>query len=243
MNDLSAFIREKLLGSGADLAGIGDLSELPPDVRENMPIGISIALKYPKEIIRGIAEYPSHEYYEWYLRLNKQLDMLVSLGADELKAQGHEAVALTQEHVEKAYKAKLAAHPQKSPGDEYTRLLPHKTVATRAGLGWIGKSALLVTREYGSMIRISSILTNAPLTAAESINISACGNCVICKDACPANAVSGKLWKAGMPRKEFFDARACCKTAQERSRKNLGLDITICGKCIEICPHTRRYLE
>ena len=47
--------------------------------------------------------------------------------------------------------------------------LPHKTIATRAGIGWIGKSALLVTAKYGSAIRLSSILTDTPIETASCL--------------------------------------------------------------------------
>ena len=56
MNDLTSQIKNELLCHGADLVGIGDLSELPPDVRENLPVGISVAVKYPADVIRGIAD-------------------------------------------------------------------------------------------------------------------------------------------------------------------------------------------
>jgi epoxyqueuosine reductase QueG len=125
---------------------------------------------------------------------------------------------------------------------DYTTKLPHKTVATRAGLGWIGKSALLVTKEYGSMVRISSILTDAPLKTAKSINTSKCGNCEACKSACPAQAISGKLWSINTYRDEFYNAELCRKTARERAVKGFGIEITQCGKCIYVCPYTQRYL-
>jgi len=120
-------------------------------------------------------------------------------------------------------------------------LLPHKTVATRAGIGWIGKCALLVTEERGPMLRLSSILTDAPLaTERLPINQSRCGNCKACVEACPGGAVSGKLWEKGMPREAFFDAEKCRDTARERSKRGFGGGATICGKCIEACPYARR---
>ena len=81
MNDLNGFLKDELLCHGADLVGFGDLTGLPGEVRANLPVGISVAVKYPKEVIRGIAELPTQEYREWYDRLNERLDMLVSLGA------------------------------------------------------------------------------------------------------------------------------------------------------------------
>lgn len=156
--------------------------------------------------------------------------MLVVLGADTLKVLGYQAVPQTRAYVEQ-YET------------DYDSLLPHKTVATRAGIGWIGKSALLVTEEFGSMVRISSILTDAPLETAKPINRSKCGGCNVCRDACPAGAISGKLWDADVARDEFFNASACRKTARERAKKGFGIEISQCGKCIEVCPYTRRYLD
>lgn len=88
---------------------------------------------------------------------------------------------------------------------DYRSVLPHKTVATRAGIGWIGKNCLLVTREYGSAIRLSSLLTDAPLHGNDPIDKSLCGTCHKCVDACPAAALTGKLWHAGTLREELFD--------------------------------------
>ena len=46
----------------------------------------------------------------------------------------------------------------------FRTVMPHKTVAVHAGLGWIGKSALFVTEKYGSAVRLTSVLTDAPLS-------------------------------------------------------------------------------
>jgi epoxyqueuosine reductase QueG len=188
-----------------------------------------VAVKYPKDVIRGIAEMPTAQYHEWYGRLNERLDTLVTLGAQVLQAHGFLAVAQTRERV--------------GFGEsENETLLPHKTVATRAGIGWIGKSALLVTKEYGSMVRLSSILTDAPLRVAKAVNTSKCGGCTACTNACPAGAISGGTWNVNRRREEFFDAVSCRATARERAG-SVGISETICGRCIAVCPHTRAYSE
>jgi epoxyqueuosine reductase QueG len=230
MQNLTAEIKDELLRHGADLVGIGDLTGLPADIRCGMPVGISVAVKYPKEVIRGIAEKPTAEYYEYFLRLNKKLDTLVTHGAEALRLSGYEAIPMTIAFVEQTE-------------TEYDSRLPHKTVATRAGLGWIGKCALLVTRQYGSMIRLSSILTNAPLETAAPVNTSLCGGCDVCQKACPAEAVSGELWSVEKERDTFFNARLCRQTARTRAKSSFGVEVTVCGKCINACPYTQRYLN
>ena len=223
--DLTDSIRQQLLSNGADLVGIGDLTELPTEARKNMPIGICVAVKYPDEIIQGIVELPTPEYYEWYDRLNKRLDVLVSFGARIIRQLGYKAIAQTRQEVGFGEK-------------ELHTALPHKTVATRASIGWIGKSALLVTKEYGSMVRLSTILTDAPLEVDKPVNSSSCGDCMVCTEACPAEAVSGKNWEPGLYRDEFFDPVKCLETARERAIRGAGVQQTICGKCIAVCPHT-----
>ena len=230
MNELTSKIGNELIKLGADIVGFGDLKELPDEVREGLPMGISVAVIYPKEIIRGIHELPTQKYREWYDALNERLDMIVSRGAEFIRELGYNAIAQTHENVGFGE-------------DNNNTTLPHKTVATRAGIGWIGKSALLVTEQYGSAIRISSILTNANLSVAAPINESPCGNCMICANACPAGAISGKEWRVGLYRDEFFAPNKCRKTAKERSKLGFGGDITICGKCIEICPYTQKYIH
>lgn len=228
--DLTLKLKEILFQNGADLVGVGDLTQLPGQQRCGLPFGISVAVKYPKEIIKGISNLPTPEYKQWYDRLNERLDKLVSIGAAFLEQNGYHAVAKSRAQVGRY-------------DDCCTTLLPHKTVATRAGLGWIGKCALLVTEEYGSMVRLSSLLTDAPLMAAEPINRSRCGNCTACQNACPAGAIHGVIWEPEIQRDALFDYQECRKAAQARSQQGFGRAEDLCGKCIEVCPYTRRYLN
>ena len=229
MNEITRKIKCELLRLGADIVGFGDLDELPVDVRGGLPVGISVAVAYPPEVIRGISELPTQEYREWYDKLNERLDMIVSRGAELLSGMGYMAIAQTREYVGSG-----------ESSDNTT--LPHKTIATRAGIGWIGKCALLVTEKFGSALRLSSILTDAPLYTVSPINNSRCGDCMVCADACPGSAVLGKAWEIGLYRDEFFDPVKCRKTARERAKQGFGGSITICGKCIEVCSYTKKYL-
>ncbi|MDR1184518.1 MAG: hypothetical protein LBK67_06950, partial [Coriobacteriales bacterium] len=99
------------------------------------------------------------------------------------------------------------------------------------------------TEGFGSGIRITSILTDAPLEVAEPINDSRCGDCFVCQSLCPAHAVSGRQWHAGLAREKFWDADACRETARARSLDSLHEEITLCGLCILMCPYTQRSLK
>ena len=231
MDGLTQQIKAELIRAGADIVGFGSLHELPPEVRAGLPVGICVAVAYPGEVIGGIAQLPTQDYKQWYDALNTKLDAVVTHGAEVLRQMGYLAIAQTREFVG-------------SGETEYNTLLPHKTVATRAGIGWIGKSALLVTQQYGSAVRLSAIVTNAPLHTAQPVNQSLCGNCMACTNACPAGAVSGKEWALSMERDDFFNPVKCRVTARARAKEGFdGDNITICGKCIEVCPYTQRYIN
>jgi epoxyqueuosine reductase QueG len=92
MNHLEEGLTAELTVRGAAIVAFGDITALPPDVRGGLPVGVSVAVKYPKEVIRGIADLPTAEYYEWYNRLNERLDALVTYGAKLLRGKGYEAI-------------------------------------------------------------------------------------------------------------------------------------------------------
>ncbi|MBZ9635012.1 epoxyqueuosine reductase [Clostridium sp. FP1] len=229
MEDISFRIKNELLNKGASLVGFGDLKDIPSHKRSDMRYGISIAVALNPSIINKIKNGPTQEYYEEYKRVNTHLDGLVEYAGKLLKDFGYNAILKTTSEVV-------------LESNSYSTILPHKTVATRAGLGWIGKSALLVTEEFGSAIRISSLLTNAPLNVGIPINESRCGECCICKLACPAKAPLGENWNVNKQRGSFFNAFECHSLAKERAAM-VGIDATICGKCIVVCPWTRGYLK
>lgn len=224
--NLEEELKNCLRANGADLCGFGDLSKVTGKVWKT---GVSVAVTLPEEIIRSIPEGPTKEYREAYDRLNERLDRIVTAGAEFLRQNGYHAFAQTTDAVVEF--------------DGYRTALPHKTVATRAGLGWIGKCALLVTPEYGSAVRLSYLVTDAPLASAEPMNESRCGGCTACRDICPGKAVSGKLWNVGMEREEFWDALACRRAARVLASEKLHEEITLCGRCIAACPYTKRYLD
>lgn len=224
--ELTEELKKLLYCQGADLVGIGDLSKIE---NCNFKTGISVAVSLPKNVIIDLQEAPTKEYYNLYHSLNKKLNEIIMVGEEFLRNKGYEAYAQTTTRV-KVNQNNISE-------------LPHKTVATRAGLGWIGKNCLLVTPQYGSAIRISSLLTNAPLKCNEPINQSLCGKCNLCIKHCPAQALKGILWEVGIPREKIVDTEKCHKKQREIMIQKTGIETGLCGKCFAVCAYTQKYLK
>lgn len=224
--ELTDEIKKFLYCCGADLIGIGKMSGIE---NCNFKVGIAIAVALPKNIITDLKKVPTKEYYDLYYSLNEKLNGIVIAGEDFLKKKGFAAYAQTTERVEVTQ-------------DKFSKL-PHKTVATRGGLGWIGKNCLLVTPRYGSAVRISSLLTNAPLKCDEPVNQSHCGACNQCVINCPAQALKDNLWTVGVQREKIVDIEKCYRKQVEIMSKSTGIETDLCGKCFAVCTYTKKYLK
>ncbi len=228
---LAGQLGQLLTSHGAAIVACADLAPLPSEVRRNLPRGVCIGVPLNPAIIAEITKGPTREYAAEYDRANTLLNDLCSRGAEFLTAAGHQAVAV-----------KATVSNDELDLATLSTLLPHKTVARLAGVGWIGKCALLVTRQFGSAVRYSTVLTDAPLPTGVPKDVSECGDCSICVTICPAGSPTGRPWQPGMARDDFFNAHACCQAARQQTR-DLGIDGTICGRCVAACPHTRQYLR
>lgn len=209
--------------------GFADLTNLISKDFGEFHFGISIGRKLDSRIINGIMGGPTLEYYMHYRRINDELALLTRAISEELKTAGVQTLCLeptvTTHELDTLYAEKL------------TVPVSHKMVATRAGLGWIGKSDLFISRNFGPRIRLVSMLTNSPLECnAVPVEKSRCGSCKICMDRCPAGAINGKLWDITVKREEFFDAFKCREKCKELGEKYLKMNVRVCGICVAVCP-------
>jgi epoxyqueuosine reductase QueG len=109
--------------------------------------------------------------------------------------------------------------------ENQTAHLSHKMVAIRAGMGWIGRNNLLVHPEYGSKIRLATILTDMPLEADRTLEQD-CGECRKCIDVCPVKAISDSHtdWN-----------KAACLEKLKYFAKVHNVGQYICGLCVKVC--------
>jgi len=231
METLNSQIESQLIEAGASLVGFADISGLPAAARGRMKSAISIAVALDASIINEISEGPTRRYYHEYERVNEFLARLCANTVDDLKKRGHNAKAIDPTIRIDGSAWKALATP-----------LPHKTVATRAGLGWIGKSALLITQRYGPAVRLATVLTDAKLNAGTPVDDSHCGDCTKCVDRCPAKAILGENWRKGSERESIYDAHVCRAMATGLAGR-MDIPATICGICIHACPWTQKYIS
>jgi epoxyqueuosine reductase len=222
-DELQTFLKTR----GADLVGFADLHEIPSNIRANLPSGISFGVALNPRIVSELREGPTPSYYEEYKRVNNLLDILGQSTVEFLTRNGSHARSLSTTY---GHNPATLSTP-----------LPHKTVATRAGLGWIGKCALLITREFGSAVRINTVLTDAEFVTGQPVNESMCGECTACIDICPVHAPSGLNWQPDISRDALYNAFACRSVALELAMKKTGHREAICGRCIAACPWTENY--
>lgn len=184
---------------------------------EKFPYGVSIMYKLSSAILKEIEGKPTMTYFQHYRAVNALLDRI--------------ALLVTAFIEEKGYSAFPVAASQST--GEYKGYIPHKTVAVKAGLGYIGRSCLLITPKYGSQVRLVTVLTDMPLSPDREQVPFSCGECHECVKACPAGAISGKEWKEGGRREDFFDAEKC--SHHMKTYKDIGRG-AVCGLCIKACP-------
>jgi len=182
--------------------------------------GISIGKRLENKTVNGIYSGPTIEYYQHYRQVNLDLALISHAVCADLEAIGVGTVftepTVTTSELDTIYSETLRTS------------LSHKMVATKAGLGWIGKSDLFISKAFGPRLRLVSILVNTPLECDEPpIEKSRCGSCTICMTSCPAGAINGKLWDISVDRDEFFDAFKCREKCKEFGEKYLQMNVRV----------------
>lgn len=118
--------------------------------------------------------------------------------------------------------------------------------AARAGLGFTGKNAMLISRRHGNWLFLAAIVTRIAFTPDEPVRNRhhdepvglLCGKCTRCLDACPTAAFTAP---------GIVDARRCVsyQTIENKGvipralRAGIGRRIYGCDTCLEVCPWNR----
>ena len=109
----------------------------------------------------------------------------------------------------------------------------HIPIAINAGIGELGKHGSLITKEFGSNLRLATVLTDLPMTVDKPVDIAVddlCLACQRCTKDCPADAISNAKQLVRGNKKWYVDFDKCVPYFT----KTYG-----CGICIQVCPWSK----
>jgi epoxyqueuosine reductase QueG len=218
----------------ADYYGVADLAPAQDFIRAQggeriarYPYAIAIGMVLQDDIVDLLPERDPEGMilyrHSSYDVVNLALDQIALKVANTLRWEGFSAFPIpaakrtNDETISSVFSQKLAGH--------------------LAGLGWIGKSCLLVTLDHGPRVRWVSILTDAPLRPTGVPMESRCGTCRACVDICPKHAFTGRTFQEAEPREARFDAAACDAYFKEMERTK---GVPVCGLCLYVCPYGKK---
>jgi epoxyqueuosine reductase len=228
-------IRDLALELGADFFGVADLSLARKAILEQggpavadypRAISIGIALLHPivDQLPRRAEKAVAVEYrHHAYDVINNRLDLIVSTLCSMLQREGNRAFPVPAS--------------KRADDERICAVFSHKLAAHLAGLGWIGKSCLLITPQAGPRVRWATVLTDAPLEPTGQPMGEQCGDCLECVNICPVGAFTGRPFREDELREARYDARECERYHKELE-KMTGLGV--CGMCLYVCPHGRQ---
>jgi epoxyqueuosine reductase len=109
--------------------------------------------------------------------------------------------------------------------------------AAEAGIGWHGKSTMLVDAKLGTWFFLGEIFTTLDLPA-DAPQVSRCGTCTRCITACPTGAITAP---------HRLDARRCVSYLTIELKGSIPLELRPligdriygCDDCLEACPWNR----
>ena len=209
-------LKEIALREDMSLFGVADLGGIRQtfhssieNVAKDLPFGISFGFHLSESILDGIIDKPTLIYKHHYKAVNYRLDQVALKVVKFIQDNGFNAFPI----------------PASQTIDWENQLghLSHKLVAKFAGLGFIGRSSLLVNPEHGAKVRYVTILTDLPLEANKPLEID-CKECKKCIESCPAQAIT----------MEEYDKAKCTEKLKEFSKER-GIGVYICGVCVREC--------
>jgi epoxyqueuosine reductase QueG len=209
-------LKEMAKREGVDLFGVAEIGAMEREERALFPLlkdhsfGISIGFRLSQGIVDEIVDRPTRRYYYHYRVVNHLLDQTTLKLTSLIQREGYGAIPVP---------ASVITDWKELKGD-----LSHKLIAYYAGIGWRGKSTLIVHPEFGSGIRLATVLTDLPLKVDRPLD-GGCGDCKGCIEGCPSGAI----------REDGYDKMRCLEQLREfAKREGFGTQY-ICGICLKVC--------
>jgi ferredoxin len=215
--ELQGKLESLLCENGVSLAGFGDISKVVLPDRGRWQSALVFGVAFDAKIIEDLGKEVG-AFEKNFLECKRKAEKLLDLCAALLKKNG----------------VKFWVPPASKNLPGLLGDFSHKMAATKAGLGWVGKNSLFVSRRYGCGLFLSSVLTDRMFRTGNPATESSCGGCTECVRACPYGAIKGETWYPGLDRDSLIDAFLCSRKREEFIPE-LGYKHP-CGLCIRACP-------
>ncbi|HAJ57247.1 MAG TPA: hypothetical protein DCL35_05700 [Candidatus Omnitrophica bacterium] len=202
---------------GAGLFGVADISgvkgefELSGSVKSIVDRAVCFGVGLSSLVLSEIETQPTKLYFHHYRTANMFLDQLAFAVAAWIEKKGFSALPVAASQI-------TDWHAQKAH-------LSHKKIGHLAGLGWIGRNNLLVSKEFGAQFRLTTVLTDMDLKSDVPVG-DGCGGCFSCVEACPAGAIQEA--------QKDFKHLVCFERLKGFQRQNI-VGQFICGICVKAC--------
>ena len=229
-NRFPTWLTDWMEAQSISLWGAADLRNFSTPLNQEgkgYPFAIAWAIPMNPQIMSSIKNGPNQKYADEYAKVNNRINEL--------------SVALSAEIEDRGFRSKPLAASVRTDTVNIKGDFPQKTAATRAGLGWIGRHCQLITRPFGSWVRLGTVFVDLELPCGPPIERNFCGKCMRCVEACPAKALTGNAWYPGLPREEILDVRSCDQWKKDHYfQYHMGHN---CGICSAVCPHGLKALK
>lgn len=248
--NLTDLVRDKAGELGADACKIADLSRAKEyitaeygDFCATFPRAVSIAVFFPKEILKQQKDGPTRTYNYFYNVINRQLDSISLAVSTLLQKAGHRAYPIPASDYREdgralglQYRVLEEENPPDKTETELYGMFGHRLAASLSGIGWVGKSCSIINPQVGPYLRLVTVLTDAPLSPDEPIQ-NRCGSCTRCRDACPAGALTGVAFDPGQSVEDRI-IRTRCQAHMAKIKEYFGQGT--CALCLSVCPWGRQ---
>lgn len=250
VEELTQKIREYCQELDLDVIGIADVQnelflQAPEKYQpKNILKGARSVIVFGKPLPKSIFKLNHHQtqlVHRVYHSLYKHLDILAVRLSNFLESKGHYAIPIP------------SYIPLSIRNLEPWGVISLKHAGLAAGLGKISKNGLLIHPKYGTLIRLSAVITTAQLTPDQMYEGEICLDCNLCIENCPNNAFT---------KSEKFQKLKCLNAVVKHGvnvlhpyDRNYVQNIELitntmlleyslgCIKCLEVCPVNKTPLK
>jgi len=212
----SEIVKEYGRKAGASVVGIAASKAFelapecckPADALEGCLSVVVLGTPFPQEALLKT----SVEYTETRNTTLEKMNGIAKNVAKKIKGQGYKVKA-------------ISGTGGKSVNGKFYGQISLKHAAELAGLGIINRNYLLTSPEYGNLLWLNAVLTDADLTPSEKAQYTVCDNCNKCVEKCPSKALDNNA---------SFGSKECSGTCWKMVNGKWQL---VCFLCRKVCPY------